>query len=145
MPHKDPFDIASECIGFAVRRVSRLVTRHYDAHLTGTGMRSTQFTILNGLQALGEVTVNELAEQLQVDRTTLTRNLSLLQSRGWIDKFAGADRRVRLIRIATGGLAALEAATRAWQTAQDTLTERLGDARYRKLITDLDALEESLS
>ncbi len=86
-----------------------------------------------------------MAEQLQVDRTTLTRNLSLLQARGWIAKSSGPDRRVRMISLSEDGLAALEEASQAWLAAQDVLLKRLGDSRYRKLMADLDALEESLS
>jgi DNA-binding MarR family transcriptional regulator len=144
MDRIDPFDVASECVAFAVRRASRLVTSHYDAHLAEAGMRSTQFTILNGLRALGDVTINDLAAQLQMDRTTLTRNLSLLESRSWIERLPGPDRRVRLVRLAAGGQAALASANSAWQTAQNMLLERLGDSHYRKLMENLDLLEEAL-
>lgn len=142
MTAKDPFDIAGECVAFSVRRISRMVTGHYDRHLAGYGLRSTQFTILNALKALEEVTVNDLAEQLQTDRTTLTRNLELLQQKGWLEKVAGSDRRVRNIRLTNEGLAKLDDSLDAWQTAQDILTARLGASRYRRIMQDFDELEE---
>ena len=145
MQNKDPFDVANECVAFGVRRVSRLVTNHYDHHLAGAGLRSTQFTILNALKALEEVTVNELAEQLQTERTTLTRNLKLLQDKGWVAKLEGRDRRVRNLKLTPSGLEILDAATDAWQTAQDILTGRIGNSRYRRLMENLSLLEESIS
>ncbi len=145
MSHKDPFDLANECIGFGIRRASRLVTSHYDRHLAGAGLRSTQFTILNALKALEQVTVNELAEQLQTDRTTLTRNLRLLQRRDWVAMLPGKDRRTRMISLTGAGLAILEDAVDAWQTAQDILTARLGNARYRRLMEDFSLLEDVFS
>lgn len=143
MATKNPFDIAGECIAFGVRRVSRLVTNHYDHYLAATGMRSTQFTLLNALQALEEVTINELAEQLLADRTTLTRNLNLLIDKGWVVKARGRDRRKRLLQLTESGRRRLNEASRAWQEAQDALLERLGDKRYRRLMADLEYVEET--
>ena len=143
MTIKDPFELASECIAFGVRRASRVVTSFYDYHLADHGLRSTQFTILNALSALEDVTVTELADQLQSDRTTLTRNLDRLEQQGWIDRERGADRRSRHVRLTAAGQAKLEAAVPSWTAAQRLLAGRLGRARYQRLMADLETLEES--
>ena len=140
---KDPFEIATECIAFGVRRASRMVTAYYDHTLAGHGLRSTQFTILNALDALEDVTINELAEQLQSDRTTLTRNLARLEKQGWIERKTGADRRSRHITLTRKGRKVLESAFPAWLEAQTTLAEQLGRTRYQRLMTDLSDLEDS--
>lgn len=143
MTFKDPFDIASECVAFGVRRASRVVTSHYDRHLAAHGLRSTQFTILNALNALEDVTINELAGQLQSDRTTLTRNLARLEQQGWVSRSRGTDRRNRHVRLTPPGRKKLEASVPAWQAAQTSLASQLGRARYQRLMTDLSLLEES--
>jgi len=143
MTLKDPFELATECIAFGVRRASRVVTSFYDHQLAEHGLRSTQFTILNALSALEDVTVSELAEQLQSDRTTLTRNLDRLEQQGWIDRERGADRRSRHVRLTGPGQAKLEAAVPAWMAAQERLAGRLGRARYQRLMTELGLLEEA--
>jgi DNA-binding MarR family transcriptional regulator len=140
---KDPFEIATECIAFGVRRASRLVTGYYDHSLAKHGMRSTQFTILNALKALEDVTINELAEQLQSDRTTLTRNLTRLEKQGWIERRTGTDRRSRHVRLTRAGARKLDAAIPAWAEAQTSLADQLGKTRYQRLMTDLSDLEES--
>ena len=142
MQTKDPFELASECIAFAVRRASRVVTSHYDHHLSEHGLRSTQFTILNALAALEDVTVNELAEQLQSDRTTLTRNLDRLESYGWIERRAGEDRRSRRITLTLQGRRQLKAALPAWMNAQGVLVRRMGRGPFQRLLTELTELEE---
>lgn len=142
---KDPFELASECVAFGVRRASRVVTSLYDHHLADHGLRSTQFTILNALSALEDVTINELAEQLQSDRTTLTRNLSRLERQGWISRQPGRDRRSRHVALTPRGRATLEAAIPAWQEAQRSLTHHLGRTRYARLMEDLSLLEEACS
>ncbi len=144
MSERNPFDIANECIAFGVRRVSRLVNNHFDRHLSAAGMRSTQFTILNALLALDVVTINELAEQLQTDRTTLTRNLKLLQDRGWVNKVTGEDRRAREVSLTAAGKRAVKRATKAWAEAQGRLYKRLGRSNYRKLMAELSRVEEAM-
>jgi DNA-binding MarR family transcriptional regulator len=145
MAYPDPFEIANDCLAFGVRRASRLVTSHYDRYLAGAGLRSTQFTILNALRALEEVTVSELAGQLQTDRTTLTRNLRLLAGRTWVAVAPGHDRRERRVRLTDSGRLKLEEANDAWQTAQDVLMARLGRARHARLLEDLSLLEEAIA
>lgn len=140
---KDPFEIASECIAFGVRRASRMVTAFYDHSLAPYGLRSTQFTILNALNALEDVTINELADQLQSDRTTLTRNLARLEKQGWVKRKTGSDRRSRHITLTSSGRRKLDAAVPSWLEAQSALTEKLGRARYKRLMTDLSDLEET--
>lgn len=144
MSERNPFDIANECIAFGVRRVSRLVNNHFDRHLAAAGMRSTQFTILNALRALEVVTINELAEQLQTDRTTLTRNLALLEDRGWVNKVTGEDRRAREVSLTANGKRAVKRATKAWADAQGSLYQRLGRTNYRKLMAELSRVEEAM-
>ncbi len=140
---KDPFEIASECIAFGVRRASRLVTSFYDQAMAKHGLRSTQFTILNALNALEDITINELAEQMQSDRTTLTRNLDRLEKQGWVKRKRGQDRRSRHVLLTPKGKRKLTAAIPAWQEAQESLSEELGRTRYQRLMTDLSLLEES--
>jgi DNA-binding MarR family transcriptional regulator len=144
MDYKDPFDIADQCIAFGVRRVSRMVNNHYDHHLAPVGIRSTQFTILNALKALEDVTINELAEQLQTDRTTLTRNLKLLQDKGLVLKATGEDRRSRHISLSAAGKRKVDRATKAWAAAQEELLQRLGRSSYRRLMSELSIVEEAM-
>jgi DNA-binding MarR family transcriptional regulator len=144
MTDKNPFDIADQCIAFGVRRVSRMVNNHYDRHLAPLGIRSTQFTILNALKALEDITINELAQQLQTDRTTLTRNLKLLQNKGWVVKSTGEDRRSRHISLSVAGQKKVDRATLAWSAAQESLLQRLGRSNYRSLMSELSFVEDAM-
>src|SRR3954452_1479173 len=65
-----------ECNCLALRQAARHVTQFYDQYLASTGLRSTQFSILAKLQGLGPTTINALARELVMDRTTLGRTRS---------------------------------------------------------------------
>src|SRR6476661_1265500 len=94
------------CACFAVRRAARTITQHYDRHLKAAGLRATQFTVLVVLKNGGPQPLHRVAELLGMERTTLTRNLKPLVARGWVSDEAGDDKRVRMVAITAGGIAA---------------------------------------
>ena len=70
------------CACFNMRRASRAVTRHFDAAMASTGLRSTQFVLLVGIRAQGQSTLQTLARDLGVERSALARRLVPLEKRG---------------------------------------------------------------
>ena len=81
----DPAFLACRhCPCDALRRASRAVTQHYERAFRGTGLRGTQFTLLAVLTQTGPVPVSSLASEAGLERTTLTRNLRLLQDKGFV-------------------------------------------------------------
>ena len=124
---------AGECVCGNLRRAARAVTQVYDEVLRPTGLRITQFGILGVTKAMGPVTVTRLAEATVTDRTTLTRNLKLLEKRGLIRVEKGSDRREREVTLTDRGSDALVKGLPFWQKAQAHVLEELGEERWRAL------------
>lgn len=123
-----------QCNCFAIRQAARHMTQFYDHFLAPTGLRTTQFTILAKLQTRGPLSVNGLAEQLVMDRTTLGRNIQPLEREGLIEIApSSADRRVKEIRLSKDGAARLRAAAPAWAEAQSRFEEAFGRKRSANL------------
>src|SRR6266568_4131033 len=100
-----------DCNCLALRQAARYVTQHYDQYLAQTGLRSTQFSILAKLKRIGPMTINALAADLVMDRTTLGRNILPLQREGLIAVLKGsADRRRKELRVTEAGAERLRAA-----------------------------------
>ncbi len=125
------------CTCFGLRKAARAVTQMYDQVLKPTGLRTTQFSLLAVTERVGPRGMAELAEQLVMDRTTLTRNLKPLLDRGLLKTVAGADRRRRPVAITAKGRAALSQALPYWREAQARMTGGLGRARWGRLLGDL--------
>jgi DNA-binding MarR family transcriptional regulator len=121
------------CACANLRRATRRVTQLYDEALRPTGLRSTQFTLLQALQLAGEVSQNDLGELLAIDSTTLSRSLAPLAKRGWIGARAGADRRHRLWSLTESGEDKLRSSTTAWDQAQARLERQLGPQLWSDL------------
>ena len=120
------------------------MTRFYDGALAPSGLKATQLTMLGAIAISGPVRMSELADMVVLDKTTLTRNLKLLEAGGLVAIAAGEDRRERVASLTRPGRDALERALPLWREAQRRVVEHLGAARWRRLIADLaevDALD----
>ena len=88
-------EIGRACVCFKVRKSARAITKLYEKVLRPSGLRATQFSLLMAARVLGPVTVVKLAQAAVMERTTLTRNLQVLEKRGLIATNPGEDRRER--------------------------------------------------
>lgn len=132
------------CTAFRLRRLSRRVSQHYDAHLARAGLRSTQFSLLGALVRRDQLALTRLADGLAMDRTTLTRNLRPLVAAGWVRMQTGEDARSRLVAITPAGRLCWEQAVPLWEEAQRTLHALLGVDDVVRLHGALDGALASL-
>ncbi len=126
------------CTHLKLRQANRRVTRHYEAHLGPTGLKITQYSLLSHVVKLGPVQAGVLAAALQMDASTLSRNLQPLLRQGWLRAAPGADARCRVIEATPEGHAQRAQAQKAWKDAQQALNRRLGVARVAALHALLD-------
>ncbi len=135
-----PRKIAWHCACFNLRRAARALSRFYDAALAPSGLRNNQFSMLGAINMIGPMSQADLADRLDLDRTTLTRNLKTAGKEGFIAMSAGRDRRERIVALTPLGEAALARALPLWRDAQARAMSRLGAERWREMIADLDEM-----
>ena len=126
------------CTNLRLRSMSRLVSRHYDAHLADSGLKVTQYSLLSHLAALSPIRPVDLARRMDLDASTLTRNLKPLMAAGYLEQTEGVDARSRLLSITDAGRAKQAEAHVQWKRAQTSLNELLGTARVVALHAMLD-------
>ena len=130
-----------ECHCLALRQAARQATRLYDHVLAPSGLRTTQFSILARLHHLGPMAINNLADALALDRTTLGRNILPLERGGLIRASRkGADRRSKEVHVTPAGMARLKTAAQLWREAQTRFEGALGAPRLSALRALLDEL-----
>ena len=132
------------CTSFRLRRLTRMVSRHYDAHVAAAGLKTTQYSLLSHVLHLGPLRPVDLARAMNIDASTLTRNLKPMLAAGWLVQDQGPDARSRLVSITPEGRAKRTEAQRLWRAAQTGLNEMLGVERVEALHVLLDESLELL-
>ena len=118
------------CNCLAARQAARHITQFYDQYLASSGLRTTQFSILANLRRLGPMTINRLAAEMVMDRTTLGRNILPLERDGLIAVEQGrSDRRSKELRVTEDGEARFRAGVKGWVQAQRQFEKAFGAKR----------------
>jgi DNA-binding MarR family transcriptional regulator len=120
------FSECADCLCLASRRAARAITRAFDRRLRPHGIRVTQFSILAMLELKGAQSIGDLADALGADRTTLTRNLALIEKQSLVKIRPGDDARSRIVSLLPKGRSALMRAFPAWHEAQSALMGSIG-------------------
>jgi DNA-binding MarR family transcriptional regulator len=117
----------TQCLCLASRRAARSITREFDRALRVHGIRATQFTLLAALELKGPQSIGDLAELLGADRTTVTRNLAVVEELSRVSVHTGDDARSRIAAITEDGRRTLTGAFGTWRKVQAALTQSMGD------------------
>lgn len=136
----DGFDVPvpKGCTNFKLRQLTRRVTQHFDRAMAGTGLKITQFSLLSHVDKLGPLAPGVLARHMEMDASTLTRNLQPMVAAGWVQLGKGADARSRLVQITPEGRALRAQAQHQWKVAQLALNQQMGEATVAALHSLLD-------
>jgi DNA-binding MarR family transcriptional regulator len=116
------------CLSMNLRRTERLVTRHYDSYLEPAGVSAVQLPMLATIAAAPQPTFRMLTEQLGLDRSTLSRNLALLERIGYVDVGPSSGPKPGLISLTAKGRQVLSRAHVQWKNAHRALMEELDEA-----------------
>jgi len=141
MPIALPPERVTGCTCSRLRKLTRRITQHYDAHLAPAGLRVTQYSLLANLCRGGPATMSKLAVAMAMDRTTLTRNLKPLADADLVAVTPGDDARARIVSATGRGRRAWQGARELWREAQDEVNRALGPEQVAALH---DLLDDSL-
>ena len=126
------------CSSQKVRVLSRRISQHFDHIVASSGLKTTQYSLLSAIVRLGPLRPGELARAMDLDASTLTRNLQPLIAAGWAAIGPGADERSRLVEATDAGRAKRAEAQRAWKRAQLAFNARIGEAAVARLHAAVD-------
>ena len=118
--------ISRTCIAVRLRLLNRVITNFYDDALRPLGLKVSQLNILIVTARLGLARPAQVCEILQLDASTLSRNVKPLQANGWLEVVPEEDARSQPFRLTVQGKRLIEKAVSAWEKAQRQATELLG-------------------
>ncbi|MBX3191703.1 MAG: winged helix-turn-helix transcriptional regulator [Labilithrix sp.] len=135
----DCFAMGMTCACYNLRRAARAVTQVFDAYFEDVGLKATQFTVLAALayEQDNDPTVSDLASAIVLEQSSLSRNLAVLERKGWLRLVPGADRRERIVRLTPAGRKALARGLPAWKAAQKAIGETLEERELERQLRSL--------
>lgn len=134
--------VGRECIAFRVRMLNRMITAIYDEALASVGLKASQFNLLVATVNREETRPAELAKYLEMDESTLSRNVERMCAKGWLRLEPEEDRRSHLIKVTEKGLGLIRKGYPAWQKAQEEVHRRLGSENVAALKSVLRKLRD---
>ena len=126
------------CTHFKLRQLTRMVAQHCEPHFAPSGIKATQYALLGQIDHFGPISPGQLARHMDVDASTLTRNLQPLMAGGWVEILPGEDARSRLVQLTPAGHGKRKELQAHWKRAQLALNDKLGDERVVRLHALLD-------
>jgi len=123
--------VSRDCIANKVRLLNRAVTALYDAALRPHGLKISQMSVLVTVQVLGRPSPGAVGRALHMEKSTLSRNVDRMRSRGWLDAAATEDGRATELFVTPAGRRLLRKVHPAWSAAQERAAELLGEPGVR--------------
>lgn len=133
----------TDCLCIELRHAANAVTKQYDAALAPAGLNITQLSQLHRIQTLEQPTLKSLAEATGLDRSTLGRNMRVMEAHGLVRIEDGEDARTRNIRLTHRGREAYQQGIPLWFGVQSALMDTLGDDGFAVLTAALETLSDS--
>ena len=118
-------DVGSRCVAMRTLSTARSVTRHYDEAMRPSGLTITQFTLMVTIAKIAPESISQIAELLCMERTSVSRNLSLLEKQGLIQRGDKTLARKRPVALTPEGQGKLRDAYALWEKAQSSLENKM--------------------
>ncbi len=118
--------IARECLVVRLRMLNRVVTNVYDDALRPLGVKASQLNILVVTAKLGLARPADVCQRLQLNTSTLSRNVERMRAKAWLEVVEDDDGRAQPFRLSAKGRKLLERAMPAWSKAQEKVKQLIG-------------------
>ncbi|TDZ40858.1 MarR family winged helix-turn-helix transcriptional regulator [Mycobacteroides franklinii] len=128
-------EIASNCLAVRVRLLGRAITGVYDRALEGHDVSIAQINLMAALGKIGPCSPARIGEVLQLERSTVSRNLSLLIRHGWVEAVSSDAKGVREVALTSSGGKKVETVMPEWRRAQEEAAQLLGSGGVQAVRT----------
>ncbi len=125
--------IASECIAVRIRLLNRTVTNIFDEALRPLGVKVSQLNVMMVVAKRGPTSPGDVARRLNMEKSTLSRNVDRMRTRGWLEVSEGDSGRKQILELGTAGRKLIEKSVPLWKKAQAQTEAVLGQQGARSI------------
>jgi len=136
--------IASECLAVRIRLLNRSVTNIFDNALRPLGVKVSQLNVLTVVAKRGPISPRDVAKQLNMEKSTLSRNVDRMRAHGWLKVSSGDSGRQQILEIGRAGRKLIEEALPLWKRAQADTKAMLGNQGARSIHRAVESVRAQL-
>jgi DNA-binding MarR family transcriptional regulator len=136
--------IAGECLAVRIRLLNRTVTNIFDDALRPLGVKVSQLNVLIVVARLGPISPGDVAKRLNMEKSTLSRNVDRMRAHGWLKVSSGDTGRQQKLSIGAAGRKIIEEALPLWKKAQAEAEAMLGKQGARSIHRAVDNVRAQL-
>jgi DNA-binding MarR family transcriptional regulator len=125
-----------------VKKLSRVLGRYYDSKISPAGINITQLAVLRVIARRAGEPLIRIAEELEMDRTSLYRAIAPMVRDGWLASEEGTHARFRTARLTSQGRKVLLDAKKRWDRVQQKVVGTFGQKEYAALVSELNRLAD---
>ncbi len=125
--------IASECLAVRIRLLNRTVTNIFDDALRPLGVKVSQLNVLMVVAKRGPISPGGVCRLLNMEKSTLSRNVQRMRTRGWLKVYQGDSGREQVLELASPGRKLIEKSLPFWKKAQAQTEAMLGQQGARSI------------
>jgi len=118
-------NIAENCVAMRVRYLNRSLTAIYDDAFRPLGITAGQVNVLVAVIKQGSLSPGQLGNILNMEKSTLSRNLERMRKAGWIEIIAPSSGRTHSIQASKEGKDLLLELLPLWREAQEATDQLL--------------------
>ena len=119
--------VATDCLGYRVRLLNRVITNIYDRAMQPLGLKANQANILTMLLCIGHASSADISRVLVMEKSTVSRTVDRMKKNGWINVEGHGNGPSQTITVTAQGRKLMAAAHEQWKKAQKQATELLGE------------------
>jgi DNA-binding MarR family transcriptional regulator len=132
--------MAEECLAMRIRFLNRTITGIYDEALRPLGVTAGQLNILAVVALRGPVAPGLVARRLNMEKSTLSRNVERMRNHGWLGVAPGGSGRQQALELLPRGRRLLEQSLPLWKSAQKRTRGILGQRGARSVLGAAEAV-----
>jgi len=137
---EDCLTMSRQCLSHNLRKTERVITRHYDSYLAPAGVTAVQLPILAIVATLESPSARAISNELDLDRSTLSRNLAVLERDGLLDLGTSSGPKPGVIKLTKKGRETLRRAHPRWRKAHDAVQKALAGGELTAVLQALKQL-----
>lgn len=134
---------AQSCINMQILRASHYVLKTYDDAYRDLGVRATQMPVIGLISRQGPITIRQIADEMESERSVMSRKLQVMEKNGWIREDPLTTGKEKSFILTAEGRALIERVLPVKYEVQQRIISKLSDDERNLLLSLCSKLKEA--